>query len=105
MRNIEELVYALVTMIMAILQSALAAAMLGRFVWHLRLVQQGERKLVGIEAVLELFTVPLVYMVALGLAGELGLTGAAVPALTALVAYIGPNGFQALLEAYVRGRR
>lgn len=105
MRNAEELAYALVTMIMAILQSALAAAMLGRLVWHLRLVQKEERRLCGSEAIMELVTVPLVYMIAVGLADYLALTGAAVPALTALVAYIGPNGFQAILDRYLQGGR
>lgn len=92
--------------IWAMLESALFAAVLGRLIWHLRLVKKGERTLLGLDGLLsETVGVFAGWIVGSGLAAYLGLDGSAAQGLVLIVSYIGPEGFQALLEKYVSGGR
>lgn len=89
--------------IWAVIDSAFFAAALGRLYWHCRLVVKGERKLFGPEAVLEPFCVLLGYIAGTAIAAYLGLDGRAAQGLVLVVSYLGPDGFQAIMNKYLSG--
>lgn len=88
-------------------QVALVLALLGRFLWHMRLVQEGRRRFFSMNLVWELLIALPVGLVAHGAAVYAGLSGSPLVALTIAIAYLGPAGAERLvilgLEAY-RGR-
>lgn len=92
--------------IWAVLDSSLLAATLGRLVWHLRLVQKKERRILDAMTVaVECVGVLVGWMAGAGLADYLGLDGRAAQGLVLIVSYIGPDGFQALFDKYLSGAR
>ncbi|MBX3490916.1 phage holin family protein [Parvibaculum sp.] len=91
--------------IWAVLDSALFAAGLGRMIWHVRLCQKGERRFFGLELLAEVPGVLVGFIAGMAIAAYLGLDGRAAQGLVLIVSYLGPDGFQALLDKYLSGRR
>lgn len=87
-----------------VFKSSFTAALFGRLVWHIRQVQKGERRMWSAELAYELPAVAACYWVANGLVAYLDLPVEAAQGVTFLIAYLGPDGFQALLERYLKGR-
>lgn len=86
----------------AVLDSALFAAALGRLVWHVRQVQKRERAFFGRELALEIPGVLVGFIAGSALASYLGLDGSPAQGLVLIVSYLGPDGFQALLDKYLQ---
>jgi hypothetical protein len=105
LRNEEQAVVTVTAGIWAVLDSALFAAALGRLVWHVRLVQKRERGFFGREALLEIPGVLVGFIAGMAIAAYLGLDGRAAQGLVLIVSYLGPDGFQALFDKYLSGRR
>lgn len=99
----EQIVIGATGWVWAVLNHSLTAAAIGRAIWHLRMVQKGERRFLDIAIIIaEGFGVLAGWIVGTGLAAWLGLDGRAAQGLVLIVSYIGPDGFQALLEKYLR---
>ena len=98
----EQAVLSATTAIWAVLDSALFASALGRIVWHCRKAQKEERKFFGTELFTEIPGVFVGWVVGVGLAEYLGLDGRAAQGLVLIVSYLGPDGFQALLDKYLQ---
>lgn len=101
----EQLVVTATTAIWAVLDSGFFAAGLGRLVWHLRKVHKEERAFFGRELVGEVLGAGVGFIVGAGLAQYLGLDGRAAQGLILIVSYLGPDGFQAIVDRYLSGGR
>jgi len=86
----------------AVLDSALFASALGRLVWHVRQVQKRERGFFGRELLLEIPGVLVGFVAGRAVANYLGLEDSAAQGLVLIVSYLGPDGFQALLDKYLQ---
>ena len=98
----EQAVVTVTTAVWAVLDSALFASALGRIVWHCRKAQKGERKFFGPELLTEIPGVMVGWIVGMGVAEYLGLDGRAAQGLVLIISYLGPDGFQALLDKYLQ---
>ena len=98
----EQAVVTATTAVWAVLDSALFASALGRLVWHGRKAQKGERNFFGTELLAEIPGVLVGWIIGMGLAEYLGLDGRAAQGLVLIVSYLGPDGFQALLDKYLQ---
>ena len=98
----EQAVVTATTAVWAVLDSALFASALGRLVWHGRKAQKGERKFFGPELLAEIPGVLVGWIIGMGVAEYLGLDGRAAQGLVLIVSYLGPDGFQALLDKYLQ---
>lgn len=94
---------AVVGAIWTVFDSAIFAAALGRLYWHLRLVIKSERLLFGREAVIEPVLVMMGYIAGSAMAHYLGLDHTATKGFVLVVSYLGPDGFQALINKYLSG--
>jgi len=98
-------VVAVMAGVWAVLDSGFFAAGLGRLVWHLRKVQKEERAFLGWELFNEVIGAGVGFIVGAGLAQYLGLDGRAAQGLILIVSYLGPDGFQGIVDRYLAGGR
>lgn len=85
--------------------TAMISATAGRMMYHVGQVRKGERKFFSKEL---LWEVPLSVGMAIigeGFAEWLGLTGTAATGLIGALAYMGPRGIEALIGAWVKGKK
>jgi hypothetical protein len=86
------------------LWASFLAALIGRLMWHTKLVQLGKRKFFSIQAVWELPTVFGMMLVGMGLGEYFHLGENATYGITTLLAYYGPRGVEVIIQRWLASR-
>lgn len=82
--------------------AAMVAAMIGRIVRHVQLVQNGLRRIWGIQLVLELPVAIFMGFVGSGLADWLVLSQKSTIGLVAALSYLGPAAIEQLVQRWLK---
>ena len=84
---------------------ALAAATIGRLMWHIGEVQRGRRLFWSWALVAEVGIAIGMGLIGAGVAEYFNITGNASVALIAALSYLGPRGIEAMIGTWVAGRK
>lgn len=86
------------------LWASFLSALIGRLMWHTKLVQLGKRKFFSLQALWELPTVFGMMLVGRGIGEWASLGENATYGITTLLAYYGPRGVEVIIQQWLTHR-